>query len=58
MFKLGQVCRFKRLLNGEIKTLEGQIVGRTFENFRHYDFKVGDRIFVCVPEKDILMRHK
>ena len=33
------------LVDGEIRTLEGRVVGRTYENIRHYDFKVGDNIF-------------
>ena len=53
MFKLNKIYKFKMLVDGEIRTLEGRVVGRTFEDLRHYDFKVGDNIFHNIPENDI-----
>ena len=55
MFDLGEVRKFSRLVNGEIETLEGRIVGRTFQSAgeRRYDFKVGDHIVLDILEGNI-----
>jgi hypothetical protein len=55
MFKMNEVHRFRMLVDGEIKTFEGRIVARTYEQegARHYDFKVGDNIIQNIEEENI-----
>ena len=55
MFKMNEVHRFRRLVDGEIKTFEGRIVARTYEQegAAHYDFKVGDNIIQNIEEENI-----
>ena len=55
MFELGEIRKFQRLIDNKLETLEGQIVGRTYEaeGFRHYDFKVGDHIVIGIKEENI-----
>ena len=56
MFNLGEVRKFIRLVDGEVETLEGRIVGRTFQSVgeRRYDFKVGDHIVLDILEGNIV----
>ena len=58
MFKLGEIRKFQRLVDNKLETLEGQIVGRTYEaeGSRHYDFKVGDHIVIGIKEENIHAR--
>ena len=53
MFKMNEVHRFRMLVDGEIKTFEGRIVARTYEQegAAHYDFKVGDHIIQNIEEE-------
>ena len=55
MFELGEIRKFQRLVDNKLETLEGQIVGRTYEaeGCRHYDFKVGDHIVIGIKEENI-----
>jgi hypothetical protein len=43
------------LVDGKIKTFEGRIVARTYEQegAAHYDFKVGDNIIQNIEEENI-----
>ena len=55
MVKMNEGHRFRMLVDGEIKTFEGRIVARTYEQegAAHYDFKVGDHIIQNIEEENI-----
>lgn len=53
MFELNEIRTFTFAEGQHLVQKEGKIVGRTREEEPRYDFKVGDKIFLNIKEKNI-----
>lgn len=53
MFELNEIRTFTYAEGQHLVQKEGKIVGRTREKEPRYDFKVGDKIFLNIKEKNI-----
>lgn len=53
MYGLNEIRTFSIAKGQHLVQKQGVIVGRTREEKPYYDFKVGDKIFVHIPEENI-----